>query len=103
MRAIKRSGAWHFWQTVSIPKTLRKSSDQRMYFGVFLGLICSGSGAATGVARSTQVVKMNRIRYLDRNSAAFGEIADRHFSRIRSSLGDRARVIKSRRTSGMDL
>jgi hypothetical protein len=45
----------------------------------------------------------DRIRYLDRNSAAFGEIADRHFSRIRSSLGDRARVLKSRRAAGMDL
>ena len=49
MRAIKRSGVWHFWQTVSIPKTLRKSSDHRTYFEVFLGLSCSGSGAATGV------------------------------------------------------
>ena len=52
MRAIKRSRrsrVWHFWQTVSIAKTLRKSSDHRTYFEVFLGLSCSGSGAATGV------------------------------------------------------
>ena len=49
MSAIKRSGGWHFWQTVSIPKTTRRSSDHRMYFGAFLGLSCPGSGAAAGV------------------------------------------------------
>src|SRR5450759_4938723 len=53
MRAIKRSGVWHFWQTVSSPKTLRKSSDHRTYFEVFLGLSCSGSGAATGVGTTS--------------------------------------------------
>ncbi len=41
MRAIRRSGAWHFEQKISKPKVLLKSSDQRIYLDVFLGLSCS--------------------------------------------------------------
>ena len=50
MSAIRRSGTWHFEQTVSIPKTLRNRSDHLMYFGVFLGLPCpvAGSGSKAG-------------------------------------------------------
>ena len=41
MSAIRRSGALHFLQRISIPKVLLKSSDQRIYLDVFLGLSCS--------------------------------------------------------------
>jgi hypothetical protein len=48
MRAIRRKGFWHFPQTTSIPKTLRKSSDHRIYLDRFLGLSCSAGGGAAG-------------------------------------------------------
>jgi len=48
MSAIKRSGALHFWQTISIPNVRRKSSDQEIYLEVFLGLSCARSVGTAG-------------------------------------------------------
>ena len=50
MSAIRRSGAWHFVQTISNPNVRRKSSDQEIYLEVFLGLSCpvAGSGGEAG-------------------------------------------------------
>jgi hypothetical protein len=49
IKEIRRSGLWHFGHRVSIPNTLRRSSDHRMYFGVLLGLPWPGWGwGATG-------------------------------------------------------
>src|ERR1017187_8932006 len=53
MRAIKRSWDLHLVQTTSIPKVGRKSSDQEIYFEVFLGLPLSSAGAgAAGPSRA---------------------------------------------------
>ena len=49
MRAMRRSGALHFVHRISIPNTLRKSSDHRIYLDRRLGLSCS-PGAGGGVA-----------------------------------------------------
>src|SRR5450759_1943875 len=53
MSAIRRSGAWHFEQRISNPKTLRKSSDHRIYLEVLLGLSCSADAAGGGAAGGT--------------------------------------------------
>ena len=41
MRAMRRSGEWHFEQRISKPNVLLKSSDQQIYLDVFLGFSCS--------------------------------------------------------------
>jgi hypothetical protein len=51
MSAIRQSGAWHFEQRISNPKTLRKRSDHRICLEVFFGLSCSAD-AAGGVVRA---------------------------------------------------
>ena len=45
-----RRACQHFEQTSSKPKVLLKSSDQRMYLDVFLGLSCSTGVAGVGSA-----------------------------------------------------
>ena len=47
IREIRRSGVWHFSQTVSTPKTRRSKSDHLMYLRLLLGLSWVASGHRT--------------------------------------------------------
>ena len=47
IREIRRSGVWHFSQTVSTPKTRRSKSDHLMYLRLLLGLSWPASGHRT--------------------------------------------------------
>ena len=55
MRAIKRSWDLHLVQRISIPNVRRKSSDQEIYFEVFLGLPLSSAGAGAAGEGTTSL------------------------------------------------
>ena len=90
MSAIRRSGAWHFEQTISKPKVLLKSSDQRMYLDVFLGLSCSTGVAGVGSAGAGTTLL---------REAAWDERTPKYLTRCRFGGGTKA-ASRAMRASG---
>jgi hypothetical protein len=62
MRAMRCSGNWHFWQTISKPKVFLRSSAHGTYLDLAAGLLLSSGGVVGVGATSLRLAACDGLR-----------------------------------------